>query len=294
MMGRFKSLAGKQLIYESYDRLLELWGVDKEELDIDTRYGTTHIIISGSRTNPPLLLFHGSGTNSAMDWLTNVQELANYFFIVAVDFFEGAGKSEPNGSYTKEFDLGLWVDDILNALNIYKTNITGISYGGYMTLAYAAKSPDRVNKIVPMSFYLPEKNLKTTLLISRSLIACLPTILNPTEENAMKFLKKITGPNFDISSLHKEFLKQWFYMLKYSRIKKQKEVTRFDNQAISVFRDKALFLIGDCDILAYHPSVIKTYSKYGLKYKVLKNVGHVVHMEQPELINKVFIEFLLK
>ncbi len=292
-MKRFKSLEGKRLVYESYERLLELWGVDKEELDIDTPYGTTHVIISGSSVNPALLLFHGTGTNSAMDWISIIQELANHFFIVAVDFFEGAGKSEPNESFTKEFDLGLWVDEILNALNINKTNITGISYGGYMTLAYTAKSPDRVNKIVPMAFFLPERDLKTILLISRSLIACLPTILHPTEENAMKFLKKITGPNFDVSSLKKEFLKLWFYMLKYSRIKKQKEVMRFDRQAISVIRDKALFLIGDCDILAYHPSVIKTYDKYGLKYKVLKSIGHVVHMEQPELINKEFIDFLL-
>ena len=229
-----------------------------------------------------------------MDWLYNIRELANLFFVGAVDFFEGAGKSEPNESYSEKFDLVLWVDEILNALNINKTNITGISYGGYMTLAYAAKNPDRVNKIVPMAFFLPEKDLKTILLISRSLITCLPAILYPTEENAMKFLKKITGPNFDISSLNKEFFKHWFYMLKHSRIKKQKEVMRFDRQAISVIRGKALFLIGDCDILAYHPSVIKTYDKYGLKYKVLKNVGHVVHMEQPDLIYKEIIDFLLK
>jgi len=49
MVERFKSLEGKQLIYQSYDRLLELWGVDKEELDIDTMYGKTHIVISGNR-----------------------------------------------------------------------------------------------------------------------------------------------------------------------------------------------------------------------------------------------------
>jgi hypothetical protein len=59
-------------------------------------------------------------------------------------------------------------------------------------------------------------------------MACLPTILNPNEENAMKFFKKITGPNFDISTLNKEYLQHWFYMLKYSRTKKQKEVMRFD------------------------------------------------------------------
>ena len=75
MVERFKSLEGKQLIYESYDRLLELWGVDKEELDIETMYGKTHIIISGNRANYPLLLIHGTGDNSAMMWLYNCKFL---------------------------------------------------------------------------------------------------------------------------------------------------------------------------------------------------------------------------
>lgn len=61
MVKRFKSLEGKHLVYESYDKLLELWEVDKEEQDIETRYGKTHIIIFGNKANPSLLLFHGSG-----------------------------------------------------------------------------------------------------------------------------------------------------------------------------------------------------------------------------------------
>ncbi len=294
MAERFKSLEGKQLIYQSYDRLLELWGVDKEELDIDTMYGKTHIIISGNRANPPLLLFHGSGNNAAMDWSYNIRELTNHFFIVAVDSLGGAGKSEPNENYPKKFELALWVDKILNTLSINKTNIAGVSYGGYMTLAYAAKNPDRVSKIVPMSIYVPVKDFKTILLLLRSLIICLPAILHPTEENAMKFLQKLTGPTFDVSSLNQEFLKHWLFMLKYSRIEKQKEVTRFDNKAISIFRNKALFLIGDCDRVVYHPSVIKKYVENNLRHKILKNVGHAIQLEQPELINKEIIDFLLE
>lgn len=295
MVKRFKSLEGKQLIYESYDRLLELWGIDKEELDVETRYGKTHIIISGNRANPPLLLFHGSGDNSAMMWLPNIQELVKHFYVVAVDSLGGAGKSEPNESYLKNFDLALWVDEILDTFNIYKANIAGVSYGSFMSLAYTAKNPDRVSKIVCMAGYPAAKGIKYYFLLLRSIKAFFPEILNPTEENAIKLLQKLSGPNFDASSLNKEMLKHWLYILKYSRIKVQ-ETTRFDNgnEAFSIFRDKAIFLIGDCDRVIYHPLVIKILNDNNLRYKIIKNVGHAFNYEQPELINREIINFLLE
>ncbi|AGL01215.1 alpha/beta fold hydrolase [Desulfoscipio gibsoniae] len=292
MVKRFKSMEGKQLIYESYNRLLERWEVDKEEMDIETGYGKTHVIISGNRANPPLLLFHGTGDNSAMMWLLNIQELVKHFYIMAVDSLGGAGKSEPNESYLKKFDLAVWVDYILDALNINKTNIAGVSYGGYMSLAYAARNPDRVSKIVCMANYPSVKGIKSHLLILRSVKVFLPEILNPTEENAVKLLQKLTGPNSDVFSLNKEMMKHWLYILKYSVVSKNK-VIHFDNEAMSVFRDKALFLIGDSDRVIYHPAVIKILNDNNLNYKIIKDVGHAINHEQPKLINREIIDYLL-
>ncbi|WP_045576004.1 alpha/beta fold hydrolase, partial [Desulfosporosinus sp. I2] len=153
MVKRFKRPEGRRLLYDSYDKLLELWGVDKEELDIETQYGKTHVIVSGNIANPPLLLFHDSGSNSVMCWFPNIQEFVKHYYVVAVDYFGGAGKSEPNESYPKEFDVVLWVNKILDTLDIKITNIAGVSYGGYLTLAYTAKNPSRVNKVVCMANY---------------------------------------------------------------------------------------------------------------------------------------------
>lgn len=293
MVKRFKSPEGKQLIYESYDRLLERWEVNKEEQDIETGYGKTHVIISGDQANPPLLLFHGSGDNSVMMWLFNIKELAKHFYIMAVDSLGGAGKSEPNESYPKKFDLAVWIDNILDILHINKTNMAGVSYGGYMSLAYTVKNPDRVSKIVCMANYPSVKGIKSYLLILRSVKTFFPEVLNPTEENAIKLFQKLTGPNFDVSSVDKEMMKHWLYILKYSRLAKNK-VTHFDNEAMSIFRDKALFLIGDCDRVIFHPSVIKILSDNNLNYTIIKNTGHAINHEQPELINRGIIDFLLK
>ena len=45
----YKSAKMQQAIQNTYDELLEQWGVPVTELDIETIYGITHVIISGRR-----------------------------------------------------------------------------------------------------------------------------------------------------------------------------------------------------------------------------------------------------
>ena len=69
----YKSKKKQQEIVRTYDRLLEQWGVEIEELEIDTRYGMTHVVACGKKQNPPLLLFHGVGDDTALMWIYNAQ-----------------------------------------------------------------------------------------------------------------------------------------------------------------------------------------------------------------------------
>jgi len=246
MVKRFRSTEGKKLVYESYDKLLELWGMDKKELDIETNYGNTHVIVCGNRANPPLLLFHGSGDNSVMTWFPCIKEFVKHYYVVAVDYFGGAGKSEPNETYTKDFDVGIWVNKILDTLGIKKTNVAGLSYGGYLSLAYTAKEPGRVEKTVCMANYPYIKSIKGYLmavkLVVRTVKVLFPEVLNITEEKAVHILQKYCGPNCVVYTfLNKDMSKHWFYIFKHSRVVKQR-MTFFDKAALKVFRDKVLFL----------------------------------------------------
>ena len=57
----FKNKKARDNIMNTYDKLLDMWSVDKEERDISTSYGSTHVILCGDVNNPPLVLFHGVG-----------------------------------------------------------------------------------------------------------------------------------------------------------------------------------------------------------------------------------------
>jgi pimeloyl-ACP methyl ester carboxylesterase len=297
MVKRFKSTEGKRLIYESYDKLLELWGVDKEELDIDTPYGKTHVIVSENKANPPLLLFHSSGDNSVMTWFPNIKDFIQHFYVIAVDYFGGAGKSEPNEDFSKKFDVVIWVNRVLDFLDIKKTNVAGVSYGGYLALAYTVNNPDRVRKVVCMANYPYVKSTKgyfmTFSLVFRTARVLFPEVLNLTEDKAVQILQKYTEPNCDVLSFfNKEMRRQWFYIFKHSKVGTQK-LTFFDQTAMNVFREKVLFLIGDSDRLMNHPAIINIFRIYKLNYKIINNAGHVLNYEQPALINKETADFLL-
>ena len=63
----YKSDTGRSLIINHYDNLLKACPVDKETILVNTSFGKTFVIASG-RGDTPLILLHGSSTNSAM-WL---------------------------------------------------------------------------------------------------------------------------------------------------------------------------------------------------------------------------------
>jgi len=65
MVSVFKNEKARAAVMSSYDDLLQLWGTGFETRDIVTRFGATHCLIAGQASNPPLLLFHGVGDNSA-------------------------------------------------------------------------------------------------------------------------------------------------------------------------------------------------------------------------------------
>lgn len=114
-------------------------------LELETNY---HEAGSG----PPVLLLHGSGpgVSAWTNWRKVIPALARDFRVVAPDM-AGFGFTERRPEL--QLDIKLWVRHliaILDVLQIDKASLVGNSFGGSLSLAAAARHPDRFERLVLM------------------------------------------------------------------------------------------------------------------------------------------------
>jgi pimeloyl-ACP methyl ester carboxylesterase len=142
----FKSAAGRDAILDIYDSVLARWRLPYQAMELPTRHGRTFVITSGVESAPPLVLLHGSGSNSAM-WIGDFPEYASKYRVYAVDIPGEPGKSEAVRAPLKGPTCEQWLADVLDALKVDKTALVGISLGAWFGLKFATANPERVDKL---------------------------------------------------------------------------------------------------------------------------------------------------
>lgn len=281
---------GKQIL-DTYDQLLLMWNVDKEERDVITTYGSTHAIVCGDINNLPLVLFHGVGDDAALMWIYNAEPLSHYFRIYAIDTIGGPGRSRPNENYNKGFDDAKWIDEVLAGLSLEKVCIAGVSNGAYLAQYYAVHRPERVERLVCMAGSVPVGDsgpMKTMMKIF------LPEALFPSKRNTIKLLKKLTGDNSSIFTDNPTILEHYRALLKgfNNMAMAYHKIERFTDGQVASIRDKALFLVGDDDPFAKLGGK-EALIQYKMNARFYPNVGHGINHEIAEKINCEIVAYIL-
>lgn len=146
----FKSPEGEAAFRAAYDAVLEQWQAPYEELDVPTRFGNTHVIVSGPKDAPPLVLLHGIYATSTM-WKPNIADFAKEHRVYAIDVMGQPSKSTPTEPIRSAADHVTWLTMTLDALRIVRAPLVGVSYGGWLAGAYAISKPERVEKLALLS-----------------------------------------------------------------------------------------------------------------------------------------------
>lgn len=142
----FKTEEGRRKILSYYSKLLGEVGFTYRERYVDTAFGKTYVLESGNPDKPPVVLIHGSCSNSAA-WFRDIPVLAEHYHVYSVDVVGDAGSSEENrlDQFTNEFTD--WLKGVFDGLGIEKAFLMGNSLGGWISLKFAAAYPDRVAKL---------------------------------------------------------------------------------------------------------------------------------------------------
>jgi 2-hydroxymuconate-semialdehyde hydrolase len=120
-------------------------------LNVDVGGIGTNFIEAGS--GYPLILIHGSGpgVTAFANWRGVIPDFAQHFHCYAPDTL-GFGYTDFPADI-QGFDMPRWLDHLcgfMDALGIERAHFIGNSYGGALTLALAARNPERVGRMVLM------------------------------------------------------------------------------------------------------------------------------------------------
>ena len=155
----FKTFEGETAYFAAYDSTIKLWSVPYEELEIPGRFGTTHVVVTGPKDAPPLVLLHGMAMTLTM-WAPNIAEFNKDYRVYAIDVMGQPGKSIPNydESICDAEDFVVWLRETLDGLCLDRISLVGMSYGGWLAINLALVEPERVRKLVllsPGGIFLP-------------------------------------------------------------------------------------------------------------------------------------------
>ena len=250
----FDSPEGEAAYLAAYEANMRSWPVAFEPLDIETRFGRTHLVASGPAHAPPLVLLHGFGGSLTM-WWPNVADLSRSYRVYAVDVVGQPGKSIPDEPITSRAEYVEWLTALLDALAVERAYLVGMSYGGWLALNYAIAAPERVTRIVllsPAAGFLP---LVDEFFERGMRLAASPT--RPLADGFMHWLAAADVPNHPVLRTRYERLLDQFYLgVRHFRAMSGGAAvppTMFSDDELRSVRVPTLLLIGDRDPI-YDPA----------------------------------------
>jgi pimeloyl-ACP methyl ester carboxylesterase len=277
----------------AYDNTMQHWPVSYDDLFVPTPFGNTHVVASGQKNaNPVILLNPGGG--SATIWNRNIEALCNYFRVYAVDVIGEMNKSVPIRPIRNHSDFILWMNNLLDGLEIHSANIIGNSNGGFFALETAYLLPKRTNKIVlisPAATFVQMWAFWWKLLTPAHVIA--PLICSERMvHNAYDWLWQ--GFPREQSD---ERLKYIAVIAGYPRYRPSINSFAphvFSDEELKKIQNPVLLLIGDHEVIYESDKVILRAGRLvpNLKAEIVPNANHCAQYTAPEFVNKIMIEFL--
>lgn len=148
----YRSEAARDSYIAYYDALaLKRWPVASEEQTVPTSYGQTFVRITGPAGAAPLVLLPGAVATSLM-WAPNIRDLSESCRTYAVDQIGDVGRTTCTKPVRRVDDLLAWLDELFDALDLREgLSLAGVSYGGWLTLQYAAHAPQRLSAAIPLA-----------------------------------------------------------------------------------------------------------------------------------------------
>ena len=147
----FDTLQAKKTIENLYHTILDELSIGYEFIKIETSFGDTNIIVTGSSIKPPLVLLHGTGSCAPLA-IESLIGLLDDFKVFAIDIVGQPNLSAAIRPAMDDASYGQWIFEILSRLKIQEAVLVGIDLGGFISwkaLVFDAKRIAKAFLLVP-------------------------------------------------------------------------------------------------------------------------------------------------
>lgn len=281
----FKSPEGEAKSLAAYQAALACWPVPYEELDVSTRFGATHIVVSGRKGAKPIVLLHGQDS-SATSWLHNITDLSREFRCYALDTLGDLGKSRPTRQPANRKEYADWLSEVSEALQFESAEVIGLSYGGFLSVNFALAHPRQVRRMVLLAPGIPNFGPMTVQWANYGM----PMTLMPSRNTIRRFINGASTKGYLAEDPVYEQMIVGMTSLRHASFLRPV----FADQELGQISAPTLLLIGDHEIM-YEPrrAVARATQLWpNLRAELVPGAGHMLNSDQPETVNRQILQFL--
>lgn len=236
-------------------------------------------------SGPAVLILHGWG-GSSDSWLRVQKLLAIAGFKVIIPDFPGFGKSfTPEKAWDNDDYLN-WLLGFINYLNLDKFYLISHSFGGRIAIKLAVQYPEKIEGLI----FCSPAGVKTELDFKTKIIFVLARI-----GNAIFTPKHLIRLKDAIRNIFYIFLRNKDYVKAKGNMRETiKKVLNEDSlPLLSEIKVKTLVIWGANDkmVPVKQASLYKERIK-DAKLEILPGIGHSPHLEIPDKLADIIIQFL--
>jgi pimeloyl-ACP methyl ester carboxylesterase len=291
-VGRFRNDVARRRYMTAYDSALATWPTRPQQLDVETRYGATHVLAtapttSGPKSAAPIVLIHAVAVASP-SWSANIAALAEYRPVYAIDTIGDVGRSTQTAPVRTAVAMASWLDDVLAALDLHGVHLVGLSYGGWVALNQAVRAPDRLSSVTAVDPVGAIGRGKTTFLLRIAPDAALASIAK--SDAALRRLLRLLNNG---ALPDEPLLELSIAGLRTFRAKQPFPRRMSDDDLRAIHTPALLLFCGSSPV--NHAVQAAQRSRSGIAAatsEVIPGAGHMLPIESPELFDVRLLDFI--
>ncbi len=237
---------------------------------------------------------HGAGGSSSI-WFKQLRAFKNQFNILLLDLRgHGGSKHSIKDVYNKKYTFDFLTEDIVEVLQyekVEKSHFIGISLGTILIRNLAENYPDKVESMV-LGGAILKLNFRSQVLMRLGVFfkSIVPYLW------LYKFFAFVIMPNKNHKESRSLFVREAKKLYQKEFIRWFK-LTADINPLLRFFRTKdikipVLYIMGEEDYM-FLPSIRKVVKQHiTSELIVIKDCGHVVNVEQPDIFNEKVIGYI--